>query len=63
MVHFSNLVCEKLKPNNANDNVLILYGDTPLITKETLEKMIEARENGAAVVGIKTFNIGKDFFF
>ncbi len=31
-------------------NVLILYGDTPLITKETLEKMIEARENGAAVV-------------
>lgn len=22
MVHFSNLICEKLKPNNANDNAL-----------------------------------------
>lgn len=31
-------------------NILILYGDSPLIRKETLEKMIAARENGAAVV-------------
>ena len=25
MVHFSNLVCEKLKPNNANDNALRVW--------------------------------------
>lgn len=31
-------------------NILILYGDSPLIRRETLEKMIAARENGAAVV-------------
>ena len=30
--------------------VLILYGDTPLIQSDTLKLMIEARENGAAVV-------------
>lgn len=31
-------------------DVLVLYGDTPLITKATLDKMIEARRNGATVV-------------
>ncbi len=31
-------------------SVLVLYGDTPLIKKETLEEMIRLRENGAAVV-------------
>lgn len=31
-------------------SVLVLYGDTPLVKKETLEEMIRLRENGAAVV-------------
>lgn len=31
-------------------NVLVLYGDTPLVKKETLEAMIAEREAGAAVV-------------
>ncbi len=31
-------------------SVLVLYGDTPLIKKETLEEMIRLRENGASVV-------------
>lgn len=31
-------------------NVLILYGDTPLIMRETLEKMIQKRSEGAALV-------------
>lgn len=31
-------------------DVLILYGDTPLIRKETLEAMIAERENGVSVV-------------
>lgn len=35
---------------NVEGDVLVLYGDTPLIGKETLEKMLEARRNGADVV-------------
>ena len=35
---------------NVSGDVLVLYGDTPLIGKETLEKMLEARRNGADVV-------------
>ena len=31
-------------------DVLVLYGDTPLIGKETLERMLKARRNGADVV-------------
>ncbi|MBQ8347360.1 MAG: bifunctional UDP-N-acetylglucosamine diphosphorylase/glucosamine-1-phosphate N-acetyltransferase GlmU [Alphaproteobacteria bacterium] len=31
-------------------SVLVLYGDTPLVKKETLEEMARLRENGAAVV-------------
>ena len=31
-------------------SVLVLYGDTPLVRKETLEAMIKERENGADVV-------------
>ncbi len=31
-------------------SVLVLYGDTPLVKKETLEEMIRLRENGSAVV-------------
>ncbi len=31
-------------------SVLVLYGDTPLVKKETLQEMIRLRENGAAVV-------------
>lgn len=31
-------------------SVLVLYGDTPLVKKETLEEMIRLCENGAAVV-------------
>lgn len=31
-------------------SVLVLYGDTPLVKKETLEEMVRLRENGAAVV-------------
>lgn len=31
-------------------SVLVLYGDTPLVKKETLEEMIRLRENGASVV-------------
>ena len=39
---------EELK--GVTGNILILYGDTPLIKKETLERMIEKRGEGAAVV-------------
>ncbi len=31
-------------------SVLVLYGDTPLVKKETLEEMVRLRENGASVV-------------
>lgn len=34
----------------ASGSVLVLYGDTPLVRKETLESMIKERENGADVV-------------
>lgn len=42
-------------------NILVLYGDTPLIKKETLEEMIEKREAGADVVvlGFRPENPGR----
>jgi bifunctional UDP-N-acetylglucosamine pyrophosphorylase/glucosamine-1-phosphate N-acetyltransferase len=36
--------------NSTNGTVLILYGDTPFIRTETLERMRAARRDGAAVV-------------
>lgn len=35
---------------NVKGDVLVLYGDTPLIGRETLEKMLQARRDGADVV-------------
>ncbi|OOF39099.1 UDP-N-acetylglucosamine diphosphorylase/glucosamine-1-phosphate N-acetyltransferase [Rodentibacter rarus] len=40
-----------------NENIVILYGDAPLITKETLEKLIAAKpENGIALLTVKLDN-------
>ncbi|OOF58482.1 bifunctional UDP-N-acetylglucosamine diphosphorylase/glucosamine-1-phosphate N-acetyltransferase GlmU [Rodentibacter genomosp. 2] len=37
-----------------DENILVLYGDAPLITKETLEKLIAAKpENGIALLTVK----------
>ena len=36
-----------------NENIVVLYGDAPLITKDTLEKLIEAKpENGIALLTV-----------
>lgn len=40
----------KKELGNFDGDVLILFGDTPLIKPETLEKMLEARKTGASVV-------------
>ena len=40
-----------------NENIVVLYGDAPLITKETLEKLIEAKpENGIALLTVNLDN-------
>lgn len=40
-----------------NENIVVLYGDAPLITKETLEKLIAAKpENGIALLTVKLDN-------
>lgn len=40
-----------------DENILMLYGDAPLITKETLEKLIAAKpENGIALLTVKLDN-------
>lgn len=42
---------------NDNENIIVLYGDTPLITKETLEKLIAAKpEQGIALLTVKLDN-------
>ena len=40
-----------------NENIVVLYGDAPLITKETLEKLIKAKpENGIALLTVNLDN-------
>ena len=40
-----------------NENIVVLYGDAPLITKETLEKLIDAKpENGIALLTVNLDN-------
>lgn len=40
-----------------NEDIIVLYGDAPLITKETLEKLIAAKpENGIALLTVKLDN-------
>lgn len=40
-----------------DENIVMLYGDAPLITKETLEKLIAAKpENGIALLTVKLDN-------
>ncbi|OOF86219.1 bifunctional UDP-N-acetylglucosamine diphosphorylase/glucosamine-1-phosphate N-acetyltransferase GlmU [Rodentibacter ratti] len=40
-----------------NEDIVVLYGDAPLITKETLEKLIAAKpENGIALLTVKLDN-------
>ncbi|OOF40581.1 UDP-N-acetylglucosamine diphosphorylase/glucosamine-1-phosphate N-acetyltransferase [Rodentibacter rarus] len=40
-----------------NENIVVLYGDAPLITKETLEKLIAAKpEKGIALLTVKLDN-------
>ncbi len=40
-----------------DENILMVYGDTPLITQETLEKLIAAKpENGIALLTVKLDN-------
>ena len=40
-----------------SENIVVLYGDAPLITKETLEKLIEAKpENGIALLTVNLDN-------
>lgn len=40
-----------------DENIVMLYGDAPLITKETLEKLISAKpENGIALLTVKLDN-------
>ena len=42
---------------NDDDMVLVLYGDVPLITKETLERLLsEARDNELAILTVKLDN-------
>jgi len=44
-----------------NENIVVLYGDAPLITKETLEKLIEAKpENGIALLTVNLDNPNAD---
>ena len=40
-----------------NENIVVLYGDAPLITKETLEKLTKAKpENGIALLTVNLDN-------
>ena len=40
-----------------NENIVVLYGDAPLITKDTLEKLIKAKpENGIALLTVNLDN-------
>lgn len=38
----------------SNDGVLVVYGDTPLITKETIKKLIEKHESSASSLTLLT---------
>ncbi len=44
-----------------NGDVIVLYGDTPFVRRETLQKMLQARKNGGDVVvlGFEAENPGK----
>lgn len=50
--HAVAVACPKLPPQGA---VLVLYGDTPLLTRPTLERLLSAREEAGAAVAVLGF--------
>lgn len=50
--HAVAVACPKLLPQGA---VLVLYGDTPLLTRPTLERLLSAREEAGAAVAVLAF--------
>lgn len=50
--HAVATACPQLPPQGA---VLVVYGDTPLLTRSTLERLLSARENAGAAVAVLAF--------
>jgi bifunctional UDP-N-acetylglucosamine pyrophosphorylase/glucosamine-1-phosphate N-acetyltransferase len=44
---------EKIDP--ASETILVLYGDTPLLTTETIQRLLDAQRAAHAVLGLVTF--------
>lgn len=49
------VLCAREQLDPASDFVVVLYGDTPLITAETLQRLIAAHVQSAAAVSLITF--------
>ncbi len=49
------VLCAREQLDPASDFVVVMYGDTPLITAETLQRLIAAHVQAAAAVSLVTF--------